>query len=110
MQFLFDVFVLITFVLISLPLTPEKEKAEWQTILTIANNNNFPLSIIKKLKSNKKPKQKPTNAKNGSPSPTTVQGLGKLLILSNKHQDSIQEHQYNTPKNQTQKPSHNARL
>jgi hypothetical protein len=36
----------------SLPLSPEKEKKIWQTILTIANNNNFPVPIIKKLKSN----------------------------------------------------------
>jgi hypothetical protein len=27
--------------MISLPLSPEKEQTEWQTILTIANNNNF---------------------------------------------------------------------
>jgi LEA14-like dessication related protein len=33
----------------SLPLSPEKE-AEWQTTLTLANNNNFPIPIIKKLK------------------------------------------------------------
>jgi hypothetical protein len=33
-----------------LPLSPDKEAAEWRTILTIANNNNFPTHIIKKLK------------------------------------------------------------
>jgi hypothetical protein len=41
-----------------LPLSPEKEEAEWQTILTIANNNNLPIPIIKKLKAkmhNKEP-------------------------------------------------------
>jgi hypothetical protein len=36
--------------MISLPLSPEK-KTVWQTILTTINNN-FPLSVIKKLKSN----------------------------------------------------------
>jgi hypothetical protein len=37
--------------MISLPLTPERKKTEWQKILTIANNNRFPLSLIGKLKS-----------------------------------------------------------
>jgi hypothetical protein len=44
----------------SLPLSPEKE-AEWQTILTIANNSNFPVPIIKGLKEklhNKAPTKK----------------------------------------------------
>jgi hypothetical protein len=36
----------------TLPLSQEKEEAEWQTILTIANNNNFPIHIIRKLKTN----------------------------------------------------------
>jgi hypothetical protein len=36
--------------IIYLPLSPEKHKTEWQTILTIANNKMFPLSVIKKLK------------------------------------------------------------
>jgi hypothetical protein len=42
----------------ALPLSQEKEEAEWQTILITANNNNFPISIIKKLKTkihNKEP-------------------------------------------------------
>jgi hypothetical protein len=34
----------------ALPLSQVKEEAEWQTILTTANNNNFPIPIIKKLK------------------------------------------------------------
>jgi hypothetical protein len=42
----------------ALPLSQEKEEAEWQTILTIANNNNFLIHIIRKLKTkihNKEP-------------------------------------------------------
>jgi hypothetical protein len=31
----------------SLALSQEKEEAEWQTILTTAKNNNFPIPIIK---------------------------------------------------------------
>jgi hypothetical protein len=33
-----------------LPLSPDKEEAEWRKILTIPNNYNFPSHIIKKLK------------------------------------------------------------
>jgi hypothetical protein len=42
----------------SLPLTQEKEEEVWQTIVTTAKNNNFPIPIIKKLKTkmhNKEP-------------------------------------------------------
>jgi hypothetical protein len=37
--------------MLSLPLTPEREKTEWDTIKTIAKSNNFPIKIIKRLKS-----------------------------------------------------------
>jgi hypothetical protein len=41
----------------ALSLSQEKEEVEWQTILTIAKNNNFPIHITKKLKKihNKEP-------------------------------------------------------
>jgi hypothetical protein len=42
----------------ALLLSQEKEEVEWQTILTIAKNNNLPIPIIKKLKTkihNKEP-------------------------------------------------------
>jgi hypothetical protein len=44
----------------SLPLSPEKEEAEWQTILTVANNN-FPTPIIKKLKAKMRNKEPTKN-------------------------------------------------
>jgi hypothetical protein len=33
----------------SLPLNPEKKRKEWETIQTIANNNNFPKNLLHKL-------------------------------------------------------------
>jgi len=36
--------------MISLPLTIERRQAEWQKTQTIASNNNFPLHLIAKLK------------------------------------------------------------
>jgi hypothetical protein len=36
--------------MISLPLTPERNNTEWQKILTIANSNKFPPSLVEKLK------------------------------------------------------------
>jgi hypothetical protein len=34
----------------SLPLTTDRERTEWQNILTIAKNNNFPIHLITRLK------------------------------------------------------------
>jgi hypothetical protein len=34
----------------SLPLSPEQQNIEWQTMLDIANSNNFPEHIITKLR------------------------------------------------------------
>jgi hypothetical protein len=40
------VFRYLTNRMISLPLTTERKKTEWQKILSIAENNNFPLHLI----------------------------------------------------------------
>jgi hypothetical protein len=34
----------------SLPLITKRKKTEWQTVLSIAKNNNFPLHFIEKMK------------------------------------------------------------
>jgi hypothetical protein len=36
--------------MLSLPLTEEKRQAEWETIKTIARNNNYPIQCITRLK------------------------------------------------------------
>jgi hypothetical protein len=67
----------------ALPLSHEKKEVEWQTILT--TGNNFPIPIIKKLKTkihNKVP-TKTTNTKNGPHSHTIAPKSGKVPIFSN---------------------------
>jgi hypothetical protein len=49
----------------SLPLSPEQQTIEWQTILDIANSNNFPEHIITKLR-------------------TTIQNPNKTSVDDNK--------------------------
>ena len=47
--------------MLSLPLTTERKKTEWQTILSIAKNNNLPSHLIEEMKKqiqNKTPKDK----------------------------------------------------
>jgi hypothetical protein len=71
----------------SLPLTPEKQNMEWQTILDIANSNNFPEHIITKHRTTIQNPNKTLiddNRKNGPPSPTTLQKSEKLLTCSNR--------------------------
>ena len=70
--------------MLTLPLTPANRKIEWHKILTIANNNNFPLQLIKNPKGscNKKYKQtnqKTTTSMNGPSSHSTAQKSEKLL-------------------------------
>jgi hypothetical protein len=55
----------------ALPLSQEKEEVEWQTILTIAKNNNFPIPIIKKLK---------TKIHNKEPTKNNEQKMGHIHV------------------------------
>jgi hypothetical protein len=38
--------------MITLPITEQAKQQEWNTIVTVAKNNGFPLLIIRKLKKN----------------------------------------------------------
>jgi hypothetical protein len=78
----------LTYRMISLPLTTERKKMEWQKILSIAENNKFPLHLIDQLKSqiqHKTHKDKTNNRnKNGTLSPTTAPKLERPLTFSNR--------------------------
>ena len=50
--------------MISLPLTIERRQTEWQKIQTIASNNNFPLHLIAKLKTQIQHKTQTTTTQN----------------------------------------------
>ena len=67
--------------MLTLPLTTKRRKIEWQEILTIASNNNFPLELIMKLKTEMQQKAQTNTTKdknkNGSPLLTTAQKSGK---------------------------------
>jgi hypothetical protein len=69
----------------ALPLSQEKEEGEWQMILKTANNNNFPIPIIKKLKTKiyNQEQKKTTNTKNGPHSHTIATKSEKLPTFSN---------------------------
>jgi hypothetical protein len=90
----------------ALPLSPEKEEAEWQTILTIANNN-FPIHIIRKLKTHTHNKE-PTKNNEHKKWTTFTYHSTKVRKITNlfkhRHQNSIQKHQHNRPKNKAQIP------
>jgi hypothetical protein len=69
----------------SLPLTIDRQQTEWNTIKTMAQNNNFPEHFITNLKVQMK-QQKSTKhrkTKNGQPSHTTVQKLENSPTFSN---------------------------
>jgi hypothetical protein len=48
----------------SLPLTTDREKTEWQKILTIVKNNNFPVHLITRLKRHMQQKMHTDNSIN----------------------------------------------
>jgi hypothetical protein len=52
--------------IITLPLTAEIKNNEWQKILTIAGNNQFPLHLITILKTQIQQKEQETKTKNQS--------------------------------------------
>lgn len=64
--------------MLTLPVTILAKLQEWNIILTIAQNNRFPLWIIHNLKKKKwmVKKQKTPNHNN-----TTKQGMGRILLL-----------------------------
>jgi hypothetical protein len=61
----------------ALPLSQEKEVAEWKTILTIANNNNFPAHFIRNLKTNMHNKESTKNNEHKKSSHTIAIKSGK---------------------------------
>ena len=50
--------------MLTLPLTPANRRIEWHKILTITNNNNFPLQLITNMKRKLRQKAQTTEPKN----------------------------------------------
>jgi hypothetical protein len=92
----------------SLPFTTERQKTEWQKILSIAENNNFTLHLIKQLKTQIQHKTHMDKTNNRNKKWATFTYHSPKLERSptfqtDRHQGSIQKHEHNTT-NQTDKP------
>jgi hypothetical protein len=68
--------------MLSLPLTEDKRQTEWETIKTIAHNNNYPAKCITKLK---------TQMQNKTPTTNTNDNISKKWATFTYHSPKIRK-------------------
>jgi hypothetical protein len=94
----------------SIPLSQEKANAEWQTILAIANNNNFPILVVTKLITKLHSTSKITDDNKKKKWATFTYHSANMIKITdlfkqtNKHKNSPPKHQHNTSKDENKKP------
>jgi hypothetical protein len=67
--------------MLSRPLTEEKRQAEWETIKTIARNNNFPIKLITRMK---------TQMQNNTPT-ATAKDINKKWATFTYHSSNVRK-------------------
>jgi hypothetical protein len=89
----------------SLPLTIDRERTEWQKILTIAKNNNFPVQLITRLKRHTQQKTHTDNSDNKTKKWATFthhsHKVRKITNLFNQTDSKIAFRSTNTVQQQT---------
>jgi len=95
--------------MISLPLTIERRQTEWQKIQTIASNNNFPLHLIAKLKTQIQHKTHTTKDENKKWATFTYHSskIRKITNLSKQTNINIAFKSTNTIQQQTDPKNYN---